>query len=214
MFCKAERLVLAPNSICPSLGSATAKLVGSKSKQKPHFVTKKANNRYCCDTNYPMWKSAKICSHIIAYAYPDKCLCDFLAKITKTPNFCALSKCGTPFSAGKKPINVRKNLWQQHCQVCKKCSCALPILVFWLLRQLNQPFVLPAHKGSLLVPNSVSMPSLCHSGPVSTSGTSVASKFSKPAPETSQSVSASLAYVLVMTCSQITSMHAGSLSYY
>ena len=136
MFCKAERLVLAPNSICPSLGSATAKLLGSKSKQKPHFVTKKANNRCCCDTNYPMWKCAKICSHIITCAYPDKCLCDFLPKITKIPN------CGTLFSAGKKPINVRnlQSLWQQHYQVCKKYSCALPILVFWLLRQLNQPF--------------------------------------------------------------------------
>ena len=30
MFCKAERLVLAPNSICPSPGSTTAKLVESK----------------------------------------------------------------------------------------------------------------------------------------------------------------------------------------
>ena len=49
-----------------------------------------------------MWKCAKICSHTIACAYQDNCLRDFLSKITETPNFYALSKCGTPSSAGKK----------------------------------------------------------------------------------------------------------------
>ena len=83
-----------------------------------------------------MWKCAKICSHTIACAYQDNCLRDFLSKITETPNFYALSKCGTPCSAGKKPINVRhaQSLQQKHCQVCKrKYSHVLPILVLQLL---------------------------------------------------------------------------------
>ena len=61
---------------------------------KPHFVTKKANNRYCCDTDCTVWKGAKVCSHTIACAYQDKCLQESLSKITEAPIF-ALAKSGT-----------------------------------------------------------------------------------------------------------------------
>ena len=173
IFCKAERLVLAPNSICPSPGSATAKLVESKSEQKLHFVTKKANNRYCCDMDCPMWKCAKICSHTIACAYQDKCLRDFLSKITETPNFYALSKCGTPYSAGKK-AHKRKactkssakalSSLQEEVQSCSTNSS-------FAVTEVTEPAVLSAHCSSSLVPNSVSMSSLHQSGLVFTSGT-------------------------------------------
>ena len=64
------------------------------------------------------------------------CMISF-RKITEAPNFYALSKCSTPCSAGKKPINVRhaQSLQLKHCQVYKKeYSRVLPILVFQLLR--------------------------------------------------------------------------------
>ena len=74
---------------------------------------------------------------------------------------------------------------QEEVQLCPTNS-SFPVT------EVTEPVVLSAHFSSLLLPNSVSMPSLHQSGPVFTSGTSVASKF---APETSQSVSALLAYV-------------------
>ena len=184
MFRKAERLVLAPNSICPSPGSATAKLVESKSEQKPYFVTKKANNRYCCDTDCPMWKCAKICSHTIACAYQDKCLRDFLSKITGTPNFYALSKSGTPSSAGKK-AHKRKACTKSSAKAISSLqeeiqSC--PTNSSFPVTESTEPAIFPTHNSSLLVSNSVSLPSF----------TSVTSK---PTPEASQSISALLAYV-------------------
>ena len=137
MFRKAEKLVASPNSICPSPGSATAKLVEIESEQKPHFVTKKANNRYCCDTDCPMWKCAKICFHTIACAYQDKCLHDFLSKVTETPIFMHSINVVYLLMQVKRPINIKhaQSLQQKHCQVCKKkYSHVLPILVFQLLR--------------------------------------------------------------------------------
>ena len=44
MFAKAEKLVMGNNSICPSPGSVNAKLVESKSGNRPHFVMVKANH--------------------------------------------------------------------------------------------------------------------------------------------------------------------------
>ena len=190
MFCKAERLVLAPNSICPSPGSTTAKLVESKSEQKPHFVTKKANNRYCCDTDCPMWKCAKICSHT---AYQDKCLQEFLSRITDTPNFYALAKSGTPSNAGKKPhkrkactkstAKALSSLQEVHSSFPVNCSTA--------------PAVVSTHSlvsTCRVQTNHVSLPSFNQSASVTTSCTTVPSKPTSPTPKAAQSVSALLTY--------------------
>ena len=45
MFSEAEKLVCGQNSICPSPGSVNAKLVESKSGQRPHFVVKKTSSK-------------------------------------------------------------------------------------------------------------------------------------------------------------------------
>jgi len=55
IFSKGERLVLSPNSICPSPGSINVQGLLKASEQRPHFVTKKASE-YCCDTDCPMCK--------------------------------------------------------------------------------------------------------------------------------------------------------------
>ena len=103
MFSKAEKLVCGQNTICPSPGSVNAKLVESKSGQRPHFVMKKASFKYNCGSDCPMWKCSKLCSHTIACAYQDGCLQEFLAQATGAPSFYALSKASTITKAGKKP---------------------------------------------------------------------------------------------------------------
>ena len=80
-----------------------AKLVESKSGQQPHFVVKKASSKYNCDSDCPMWKCSKLCSHTIACAYQDGCLQEFLAQATGAPSFYALAKASTTTKAGKKP---------------------------------------------------------------------------------------------------------------
>ena len=87
MFGKSERIVCAQSSICPSPGSANAKLVESKSGQQPHLVVKKASSKYCCDSDCPMWKCSKLCSHNIACAYQDGCLQEFLNQVIDAPSF-------------------------------------------------------------------------------------------------------------------------------
>ena len=103
MFGKSERIVCAQSSICPSPGSANAKLVESKSGQRPHFVVKKASSKYCCDSDCPMWKCSKLCSHTIACAYQDGCLQEFFNQVIDAPSFYALSKASTTSKAGEKP---------------------------------------------------------------------------------------------------------------
>ena len=104
MFAKAERLVTdGSNSICPSPGSVNAKLVASNSGQRPHYVVKKSSHKYNCDSDCPMWKCSKLCSHTIACAYLDGCLQEFLNKATEKPSFYALAKSGTALNVVKKP---------------------------------------------------------------------------------------------------------------
>ena len=66
MFCNAVRLVLALISTCPLPGSATAKLIESKSEQSHILLLRKQI------TDTVMNGCAKICSHIIACAYQDE----------------------------------------------------------------------------------------------------------------------------------------------
>jgi len=105
MFNKAEKLVRGENSICSSPGSLTAKLVESKSGSRPHFVTVKANHKYCCDSDCPMWKCAKLCAHTIASAYVDGKLQVFLNQTVSTPNHHELAKSDTTKNPGKKPAS-------------------------------------------------------------------------------------------------------------
>ena len=103
MFSKAEKLVQGTNSICPSPGTINAKLVESKSGSRPHFVTVKANNKYSCDSDCPMWKCSKICSHTLACAYIDGHLQHFLDQSVTSPSLYELAKSDTTKKAGKKP---------------------------------------------------------------------------------------------------------------
>ena len=110
MFAKAEKLVRAPEgtSICLSPGSSTSRLVVSKSGQRPHFVQKKTAGKFCCDSDCPMWRCSKLCSHTIACAFQDGNLQEFISHTTGQLSFYALAKSGTSDKAGKKPGKKRK----------------------------------------------------------------------------------------------------------
>lgn len=103
MFIKAERLVSVSGNICLSPGSSTSKLVASKSGQRPHFVQRKTDTKYCCDSECQMWRCSKLCSHTIACAFQDGNLQQFISHVTGQPSFYALAKSGTTEKAGKKP---------------------------------------------------------------------------------------------------------------
>lgn len=135
MFAKTERLVaVGSNSICPSPGSVNAKLVESSSGQRPYYVVKKSSNKYNCDSDCPMWKCSKLCSHTIACAYRDGCLQEFLNQSTQKPSFYALAKTGTASNAGKKPAKrkgVKKSTTKVVAELChlnsaKRCVGSLP----------------------------------------------------------------------------------------
>ena len=114
MFDKAEKLVQGTNSVCPSPGTGNAKLVESKSGSQPHFVTVKADNKYACDSDCPMWKCSKLYSHTISCAYVDGHLQAFLDQSTATPNLYELAESDTIKKAGKKP-SKRKASTKGYC---------------------------------------------------------------------------------------------------
>ena len=103
MFSKAERLVTGSSCIVSAPGTSTAKLVESRSNQRPHYITRKGLHKYCCDTDCPMWKCSKICAHTIASAFTDNNLQQFLSGCGSEPNLYALAKSNTKTNAGKKP---------------------------------------------------------------------------------------------------------------
>ena len=66
-------------------------------------MTVKPQSKYCCDSDCPMWKCCKLCSHTIACAFVDGCLQTFLNQSTSPPKLYELAKSDTTKSAGKKP---------------------------------------------------------------------------------------------------------------
>jgi len=94
-------------SICLLPGSSSSRLVESRSGQRPHFVQKKTNSKYCCDSDCPMWRCSKLCSHTIACAFLDGNLQQYISHVTGQPSFYALAKSGTE-KTGKKPSKKRK----------------------------------------------------------------------------------------------------------
>ena len=107
MFEKAKKLVHGTNSICPSPGTVNAELVESKSGSRLHFVKVKADSKYAYDSDCPMWKCSKICSHTIACAYIDGHLQHFLNQSTTSPNLYELAKSDTLKKAGKSHQNYK-----------------------------------------------------------------------------------------------------------
>lgn len=60
-----------------------ARMVISKSGKRPHLVTPKKNGSMTCDSDCPHYKSAGICSHVVATAISTDRLCELIAAVTK-----------------------------------------------------------------------------------------------------------------------------------
>ena len=143
-----------------------------------------------------MWKCAKICSHTIACAYQDKCLQEFLSRITDTPNFYALAKSGTPSNVGKKPHKL-KACTKSSAKALSRLQEEVKMCPSLPATQSTAPVNLSTHSllsDSRIQTNSVSLPSFSQSAPVTTSCTTVTSNPTNPTPEVAQSVSALLTY--------------------
>jgi len=87
--------------------AASARMVASKSNQKPHFVSLTEDGRFQCDDACPNFHQCFICSHCVAAAESNGGLRDFIksygrfAKTRKgqqsiSPNFTRLSITNLP----------------------------------------------------------------------------------------------------------------------
>ena len=114
IWSKATDLLMS-NQVTMAPGCLTsARMVASKSKQKPHFVTLGEDGRYQCDEGCPNFHHHFICSHCVAAAESNGALRSFVesygrfAKTRKgqqsiSPNFTRLSMTNLPQrAAGRK----------------------------------------------------------------------------------------------------------------
>ena len=106
MWSKAEEYLKSDCEIVPAPGSDhKAKMVSSHSSNTPHFVRTLSSGQYVCDSNCLQWKSAQICSHIIAVAEKNSELHSFLEWYNTTrqqPNITTLAVQGLPAGRGRK----------------------------------------------------------------------------------------------------------------
>lgn len=66
---KASDILITDNGIVSAPGQgADARMVMSKSGQRPHLVVPKKNGGMACDSDCPQYRSAAICSHVVAAA--------------------------------------------------------------------------------------------------------------------------------------------------
>ncbi len=80
-------------------------MVISKSGKRPHLVTPKKNGSMTCDSDCPHYKSAGICSHVVATAISTNRLSQFIAAVTKvkrTPSLHMLAVTDMPKGRGRK----------------------------------------------------------------------------------------------------------------
>ena len=103
---KAEELLNSPGSITAAPGnSEEARMVLSRSGQRPHLVVPCKGGKYKCDPNCANFKSLGICSHSVVVAEVNKKLSEFLASVKKAkkkPNFTQLAVHDMPVGCGRK----------------------------------------------------------------------------------------------------------------
>ena len=75
---RAEKLLNSPESVCKEPGMCDAICVASKTGSRPHIVSKTKKGGMLCDEGCVVWKSQRVCSHILAVAEKTSCLDKFL----------------------------------------------------------------------------------------------------------------------------------------
>ena len=106
IWTKAEQYLMSNSEIVKAPGNDTkAMMVASRSGQTPHYVRCLQSAHYVCDNNCLQWKSAQICSHVIAVSEKNGQLHSFLEWYKKTeqqPNITSLAVHGLPAGRGHK----------------------------------------------------------------------------------------------------------------
>ena len=85
--------------------SEEARMVLSRSGQRPHLVVPCKGGKYKCDPDCANFKSLGICSHSVVVAEVNKKLSEFLASVKKAkkkPNFTQLAVHDIPVGCGRK----------------------------------------------------------------------------------------------------------------
>ncbi len=104
---KAAEIIQTDGAIVNAPGQpGDAKMVISRSGKRPHLVVpKKKGGGLSCDDDCPQYKSAKLCSHVVAAAEYNKQLDRFVASYgtsKKVPKLTALTTAGMPKGRGRK----------------------------------------------------------------------------------------------------------------
>lgn len=104
---KAAEILRTDGAIVSAPGQpASARMVISRSGKRPYLILpKKKGGGLTCDDECPQYKSAKLCSHIVAAAEDNKQLETFIASYgstKKTPNLTKLATAGMPKGRGSK----------------------------------------------------------------------------------------------------------------
>ena len=106
MWNKAEEYLRSSNGILPAPGSdKKSKMVASRHRTAPHFVTVSSCGQYRCDKNCIQWCSSKICSHTLVSAEVNGELQAFLRwylDSCEEPNITQLANFGLPAGRGRK----------------------------------------------------------------------------------------------------------------
>ncbi len=115
---KATELLNTPNAITLAPGHPEeARMVMSRSGQRPHLVLPCKGSRFKCDSDCINFKSLGICSHSIAVAELNKQLQEFVACFTKSkrkPNFSEVAVHGMPAGRGRKGSKAPRKRKELH----------------------------------------------------------------------------------------------------
>ena len=108
---KAAEILCTDGAIVHAPGHpADAQMVVSRTGKRPHLVLpKRKSGGMACDDDCPQYKSAKLCSHIVAAAEHNKQLDAFIASygaIKKTTNITKLATADVPKGRGRKGSKV------------------------------------------------------------------------------------------------------------
>ena len=103
---KAAEILDMSNGIVPAPGcSELSRMVMSKSGKRPHLVSPNKNGSMACNSDCPHFKSAGICSHVVAAAVNTNRLSQFVAalsKLKRSSNLHLLAVSDTPKGRGRK----------------------------------------------------------------------------------------------------------------
>lgn len=106
IWTKATELLSTTNSVVPAPGNcAEARLVLSRTGQRPHFVLPCKTGGFKCDSDCANYKSIGICSHTVVVAHLNNQLSTFVARVKKArkkPNLMKLAVHGMPAGKGRK----------------------------------------------------------------------------------------------------------------